>query len=315
MLGRVAVIGAGLAGLACARTLADRGVPVTVVDKGRGPGGRTSSRRAGELRFDHGAPKLDLASPRLVDHVRAWEKAGVIARVGSSWIGTPSSSALAAHLSRGLTFETGARVTALQGDDAGWRLMLASGPGRGPFEAVVVTAPAPQAIELFATTGVASAITAPLAAVAYAPCLAAMITFAAPDDSPADEVRATEVLGGAWRMAARAGRPDDRRAWVAHGTAAWSAAHLEADPDASARGLAAELASQIGGGELASVVGHRWRYARVTRPLEAPCVFDRRMGLGYASDACAFDEPTPSAARAVLAGIAVANRLLGASTG
>ncbi|MEO0815401.1 MAG: FAD-dependent oxidoreductase, partial [Myxococcota bacterium] len=52
---RVAIVGAGMAGMSCARTLADHGVPVTVFDKGRGPGGRMSTRRAEPHVFDHGA--------------------------------------------------------------------------------------------------------------------------------------------------------------------------------------------------------------------------------------------------------------------
>ena len=53
---RVAIIGAGISGLACARQLAKAGVSVVVFDKGRGIGGRVATRRAGDLQFDHGAP-------------------------------------------------------------------------------------------------------------------------------------------------------------------------------------------------------------------------------------------------------------------
>ena len=42
----VAVIGAGLAGAACARGLQAAGVQVTVFDKSRGVGGRLATRRA-----------------------------------------------------------------------------------------------------------------------------------------------------------------------------------------------------------------------------------------------------------------------------
>ena len=53
---KIAIIGAGIAGLACARNLAQAGVQAVVFDKGRGIGGRVATRRAGNLRFDHGAP-------------------------------------------------------------------------------------------------------------------------------------------------------------------------------------------------------------------------------------------------------------------
>ena len=53
---RIAIVGAGVAGLTGALALRDAGCEVVVFDKGRGPGGRTATRRAGALSFDHGAP-------------------------------------------------------------------------------------------------------------------------------------------------------------------------------------------------------------------------------------------------------------------
>jgi renalase len=60
MASHVAVIGAGVAGAACAAALARAGHRVTVFDKARGPGGRMSTRRgqhadAQPMAFDHGA--------------------------------------------------------------------------------------------------------------------------------------------------------------------------------------------------------------------------------------------------------------------
>ena len=42
---RIAVVGAGLAGLMCARTLADQGLVVRVFERSRGLGGRCGTRR------------------------------------------------------------------------------------------------------------------------------------------------------------------------------------------------------------------------------------------------------------------------------
>ena len=56
---KTAIIGAGMAGLSCARALIAAGQNVDLFDKGRGPGGRMSTRRMetpiGEIRWDHGA--------------------------------------------------------------------------------------------------------------------------------------------------------------------------------------------------------------------------------------------------------------------
>ena len=59
---KIAILGAGLAGISAARALIARGHAVTIFDKGRGPGGRLATRRmeaAGrKLQFDHGAQYL-----------------------------------------------------------------------------------------------------------------------------------------------------------------------------------------------------------------------------------------------------------------
>ncbi len=55
---RVAVVGAGLAGLAAARELDAAGHEVVIYEKSRGAGGRTSTRQSPHGRFDHGAPFL-----------------------------------------------------------------------------------------------------------------------------------------------------------------------------------------------------------------------------------------------------------------
>ncbi len=55
----VIVVGAGIAGLAAAVRLTAAGVDVTVVDKGRGVGGRLATRRIGDATLDHGAPFVE----------------------------------------------------------------------------------------------------------------------------------------------------------------------------------------------------------------------------------------------------------------
>ena len=42
----IVVIGAGMSGIACARVLRAAGLPVRLIDKGRGVGGRMATRRA-----------------------------------------------------------------------------------------------------------------------------------------------------------------------------------------------------------------------------------------------------------------------------
>jgi len=89
---RVAVIGAGIAGLTAARTLREQGYDVLVVDKARSVGGRTAVRRHHPFEFDHGAQYFTVRDERFARQVRAWQAAGLVAiwsgRIGSLERGT-----------------------------------------------------------------------------------------------------------------------------------------------------------------------------------------------------------------------------------
>ncbi len=64
---RVAVIGAGPGGLACAMLLAGRGLDVTVYEKQNRVGGRTSRLEVGEYRFDRGPTFLNM--PHILENL------------------------------------------------------------------------------------------------------------------------------------------------------------------------------------------------------------------------------------------------------
>lgn len=316
----IAVIGAGLAGVACARELMERGLRVTLIEKSRGPGGRTSTRREGARRFDHGAARLELGAPELAERRAEWEAAGVIApwtprtrggsAHGATWIGVPGASALCAHLARGLDVRTGHRVTALVATGERWRLALDGGEVLGPFDAVAITAPVAQTRALLASTAI-TAHDARLDEAELAPCLAAMVVVAPRGGAELDEIHVADgPLAQAHRMDQRPGRTAEAgaQAWVLHGREAWSAKHIEDDPEVSARVLADELARELPG-EILEVRGHRWRYARATRRIARPYLFDRARRIGLAGDWFEAGTHAPAASRALLSGLALAEAL------
>ena len=102
------VIGAGPAGLSAARALTSRGRSVVVLDKGRGPGGRLSSRRTGETRFDHGCKELTFQEPETSADLQEWLEADVVApwcptleggsTAGPYHVGTPAMNQVIKHL-------------------------------------------------------------------------------------------------------------------------------------------------------------------------------------------------------------------------
>ena len=73
----VVVVGAGLAGVACAAQLRAAGVPVTVLDRAGSVGGRMASRRLAGRPVDLGAAYFTVSDPGFAQLVGQWRTAGL----------------------------------------------------------------------------------------------------------------------------------------------------------------------------------------------------------------------------------------------
>jgi renalase len=320
---RVAVVGAGLAGLAAARALVAAGATATVFEKSRGPSGRAATRRQGGLSFDHGAQYVTQRDPRTAALLAEWRAAGVVAewrarlvaREGGAfrpvasdeprWVGVPGMRALGEHLAAPLDVRYGVRVEALVRDGAGWRVRaVADGTGAAGsevaadgedaagarFDAVLVTTPAPQAHALLAPH--APAFLRTLGAAELAPCIALMAAVPSPLPVSWDGAFVNDHAAVSWvaRDASKPGRPaGGAETWVVHARPDWSAARLDADVDAVGAELLDAFAEVTGAPVHADhAVVHRWRYAIPTGDgVEGGCLWDAALGLGAAGDWCA----------------------------
>lgn len=83
---KIAIIGAGVAGLTAGRELVKGGHEVVVFEKSKGYGGRLSTRYAGknhETKVDHGLPYIELSSEKFTPFVKELGEQGII----EPWIG------------------------------------------------------------------------------------------------------------------------------------------------------------------------------------------------------------------------------------
>jgi hypothetical protein len=292
----VAVIGAGLAGLACARALHAAGVTVRVLEKGRAPGGRIATRRTEFGSFDHGAQYFTVRSTAFAAHVNRGEASGAVARWmprwpggeqegADLWVGTPGMSALPAQLADGLALSTGTRVTRLERAGHRWIVRGEQDAALGQFEFVVLAMPAPQALLLARDH---SPVAGRLGHVAMAPCWAAMIAFERPVDVALDADWTDDpVLPWIARNSAKPGRAGVDT-WVLHASEAYSRAELESEPARVRAALVDALARRLSTALPAVVHGdvHRWRHARVTTTAGEPFVADWERGLAMCGDWC-----------------------------
>lgn len=284
----VAIVGAGIAGIACARRLAGAGLVPVLFDKGRGIGGRVATRRADGLQFDHGAQYVTARGDAFAAVLDAAETREAVARWqdGSGrgrWVGTPGMSSLAKALAQGLEVRQRAEVTALRPDEGAWMLRVRDAWHRAAR--VVVTVPAPQVAGLL---GADHPLVAPLAAVGFAPSLTLMAALSAP--APFVTRRdPDDPLSWISQDSSKPGRPaSDAVAWVAQAGAAFSRRHLEDDPDDIAAAMLPLLCDRLGTAPDRAVhaAAHRWRYAHVTAPLGQPCLAAADGTLCLAGDWC-----------------------------
>lgn len=300
---RLAIIGAGLSGLIAGHTVAPRGVAVSVFDKGRGPGGRMSTRRHGDFAFDHGAQYFTVRDERFRRRVDAWIEAGLVqqwdGRVAVAeggavslkdggperYVGMPRMSSIPGHLAESLDVQYQVRIGRIERDSLRWHLFDEEGLDLGAYDAVLVSVPPAQAVPLLAH---APPLAQQAGSVTMAPTWAVMATFDAPLPLGADGLFVHDApLSWAARNGSKPGRPG-HESWVLHGSAAWSRAHLEEAPGTIVDGLLAGFFDATGLDSVSPVFAqaHRWRYAQADDALKVGCLWDDAQRIGVCGDWC-----------------------------
>lgn len=208
----IAIVGAGIAGIACARTLQQAGHRVSVFDKSERPGGRMATRSSPFGSFDHGTQYFtvrdqrfalalqtvpDLCKPWSANTVRVLDAHGRVAAAGlparePHWVPVPGMNALAqawaAPLAASGGLMLGSRVTRVERDASQvhhWRLHTV-GPETSEghrrdtlsgFDAVLLALPAWQARELLVNSELGDSLAQQIDAVEVAPCWTLMLAF------------------------------------------------------------------------------------------------------------------------------------------
>ena len=203
----VTVVGAGLAGLVCARRLQQAGLTVTVLEKSRGLGGRMATRRIDGSPLDHGARYVQPQSEPLQALTQHWldqqlltpwqphtyrlDRTGQLQSDNSihpCYVAPEGMSALGKALATGLTLHRQQRVTTIAPEsDTTWTITTTRTDDGAivthQAKALVLAIPAPQIADLLAPLSAIAAIAEmqqAIAAVTYAPCLTVMAQYSSP---------------------------------------------------------------------------------------------------------------------------------------
>jgi predicted NAD/FAD-dependent oxidoreductase len=316
-----AVIGAGLAGLACARTLLQAGHRVTVLEQADVVGGRLATHQTPFGSFDAGAQYFtvrDLRFQQALDVApqawRRWNANAVrvldpLGRVVEAalpspeprCVGLPGMDGLARAWAQPLAAAGSLQLEACVEqvdpdalDAKRWQLRT-SGPGGAVhvysgFDAVLLAIPAPQAAALLERSRLAPAFVERLRGIDIAPCWTLMLAFpqATGHFGPQWNAALSAHHRIAWlaRESSKPGRGPLER-WTVQASPAWSAEHLGDDaPRVQAKLLKAfaevtGIRAQPGYSEV-----RRWRHAKTLQPLGRSYLWDSRIRVGVGGDWC-----------------------------
>lgn len=293
----VVVVGAGIAGVACARELVAAGVPVRLVDRGRRLGGRMGSKRLGGRATDLGASYLTASGDDFAAVLDDWHRRGL----AHPWTDTftvlapdaaPDSTSgpmrwgargglrsLVEDLAEGLPLEQ--RAVGSVDRDADGRLVVDGEPA----SAVVLAMPDEQAVRLL---GPALRTEVPPLDRPSEPIVAVVAWW---EDRTWDHVAPQGRFHGAFvnddpalSFVADDGRRrgDDAPVLVAHSTPALAADHLD-EPAGAAPAVLAALQRHLRVPPALGTHVHRWSLARPIAERPAPYLLTDG-GLGVCGD-------------------------------
>ena len=300
---RIAIIGAGIAGVTLARALHAH-AQVTLFEKSRGVGGRMATRRAGDFNFDHGAqfftargrPFRTFLAPLIAAGIVA-EWAGCVVKLAPGqpptdllwfephYVAQPGMNSLCKALATDLTIAIETEIAPLAADTSGpWHPQASNGRDLGLFDWVISTAPPVQTRRLF---GDHLPETSPLTGVTLHGCYALMLGFTTPQPLPWIGAKVeNSPLGWISVNSTKPCRATDQTTLVAHSRNDWAEEHIEADPAIVQKQLLAALheVTNLAGADTAYTALHRWRYALVAAPDHPGVYLDPTQKLAAVSD-------------------------------
>jgi renalase len=320
----IAIIGVGMAGIVCARTLRQAGHNVTLFEKSRGLGGRMATRRSPFGSFDHGTQYFTVRDPRFeralgtvpglcrpwsANAVRVLDPVGRVIEAGlpggeRHWVATPGMNGLVRAWGEPLVedgnilLET--RATQITRDPLmknGWQVHTEGSEGSrhvyAGFDKVALAIPPAQASALLQASGLGE-LAEPLNAVQVDPCWTLMAAW------PQAMQPGLITIGPQWnaarsthhriawmaRESSKPGREPIER-WTVQASASWSAEHVNDAPERVKAKLIKAFGEVTGiRATPAQAEVHRWLYAKTARPLGQSHLWFKAEGIGLCGDWC-----------------------------
>lgn len=274
---------------------------VEVFEQDRIIGGRMATTRLGLETFDHGAQYVTARTQEFRSYIDELVGIGYAARwtprsrlhgeEGGGqmlpWhVGTPGMASLVRPLAEGVRIHTARTVHTIERHDKGWHVWFDDQTSVGPFNAVAVCVPAPQARLLL---GRLDELAQPLSRVRMASCWALMVRLDGqvfPDQDVYSDM--SEVIRWIARNNTKPGRSKRGESIVIHASPSWTRETEDADPEAVAEELWNEVSHLLALPPLrpTHMTAHLWRHGLVDQSLGETYIYSGEHRVGVAGDWC-----------------------------
>ena len=271
---RIAMIGAGISGLVCARRLVAQGVQVLILEKSRSLAGRCASRKFGDHVVDSGVQYFTLRNPVVRKEIQlvsgdqlqtisppVYENGKIYREGEERFYLAGGNNRFGKLLAEGLEVRKESEVRGVFPQGKKWEV------AGELFDGVVSSAPWPQSAALFGMIE---------SEVAFEPNLTACLEYLIPWDGgryATLDSTGQDPLAWVGCENAKEGRiQKGKSVYVVQASTSYSREHLEADPTWWIQDLQKRVEKEWGLDQekRGATFGHRWRYARRSRGAPQP---------------------------------------------
>lgn len=320
---KIAIIGAGIAGLSCANALRSVFDSITVFEKSVFAGGRLGSHLVGEFEFPHGANCFEARHPIFrhllqgwIDHglVREWsgwqvclDQGEMVDMSGSGKLyrGVPMMRSLPQNMAEHCQVIYGQSIQELEAQAQAWNLFNQEGCYQGSFDAVVCATPVSQARELLQ---MGQKLNEQMHGVSMQPQWCVMLAFERPLAVPFDAAETErDDLQMIYRYRNLNPSQETLDRWVLFGGAEWSRMHNKHFRGQVETKLLEAFWQTLGLAPQPALMTSSffWNEAVPEKPLAQNHLYDPELRLGACGDWCG----GYGVESAVLSGLAIAERL------
>lgn len=282
--------------------LSREGIDVTVFDKARGPGGRSSTRRVENTGVDHGAQFIEAVNPEFHEFIRgmvdrevvkewkdyhlvtydraeAKETGEIFPNKDQIYVASPGMNQIPKHLLFRANFHPKTKVTTVTRD----REVLAEDESLGTFDLVVCTAPPKQAGEILSKFPIAQYFSR----IEMKPHFAAILLTDKSFDFGFDGMNLeNSILNWIGINSNKPGRKSEPRSIVLHTSFRFFEESKSMSREDILKAMLDELESVTGFRDesLRYSELHRWLYGRTLKPLGQDYIWDEEHNIAVCGD-------------------------------